>query len=67
MLQDEEKQTQRRKGELHNAVDTMHGELTRVEIMTAAMAAFSQPIPDYEQNFHHLRHLTASAAQLKSH
>lgn len=33
----------------------MHGELYRVEILAAALNAFSQPIPDYEPAFQHLR------------
>lgn len=47
--------TDRVKYELHRAIDRMRNDLTRVEILTAALAAFSRPIPEYEPAFQHMR------------
>ncbi len=55
----------RLKREVHRALDTIDTQLARLEILTAAMAAFSRPIPDYEAGFQHQRHLTASATVLR--
>jgi hypothetical protein len=52
------------KRDLHDVVDCMHADLNRIEILTAALSAFSRPVPDYEPNFHHLRHLTLDAQEL---
>ncbi|MDP2411286.1 MAG: hypothetical protein Q8M26_13500 [Pseudolabrys sp.] len=41
--------------ELHQALDSMRVDLDRVEILSAALNAFSKPIPDYEPAFRHLR------------
>jgi hypothetical protein len=32
----------------------VHVELERIDILTAALEAFSRPVPDYEPSFHHL-------------
>lgn len=53
------------KRELHQALETIHTELDRVEILSAALEAFNQPVPDYEPNFRHVRHLTTKAVELK--
>lgn len=50
--------------ELNRALDRMHGELRRVEILTAALSAFSRPIPDYEPAFQHLHRQELSAHEL---
>lgn len=42
------------KRDLHRALDRMHSDLSRVEILSAALGAFSQPVPDYEPAFQHL-------------
>lgn len=42
---------------LQRLPDTARGYLDRIEILTAAMSAFSRPIPDYEPAFHHVHHL----------
>lgn len=52
--------------EMHRAVDTIGRELEKLEILAAAMAAFSQPVPNYEYGFQHLRHQTASATELRN-
>jgi hypothetical protein len=41
-------------------------ELDKIEILSAAMIAFSKPVPEYEPGFRHLRHVTASALELNS-
>lgn len=60
------KPVDRLKHEVHRSLDSIDGELTRLEILTAAMVAFSRPIPDYDMGFQHQRHLTASATVLRS-
>lgn len=52
--------------EMHRELDAIDMQLARLEILTAAMAAFSRPIPDYEAGFQHQRHLTASATVLRN-
>lgn len=56
----------RLKRELQRAVDRIRLELDKIEILSAAMAAFSKPVPDYEPGFRHTRHVTASALELNS-
>lgn len=46
--------TDRVRHELHRAIDRMRNDLTRVEILTAALSAFSRPIPEYESAFQHM-------------
>jgi hypothetical protein len=55
----------RMKREMQRALDRMRVELDRIEILAVALAAFAQPVPDYEPGFRHMRHLTASAIELK--
>jgi hypothetical protein len=50
--------------ELHRALDNMRADLDRVEILAAALGAFSKPVPDYEPSFRHLRHVTLNAHQI---
>jgi hypothetical protein len=57
---------ERIKREIHRAVDVIETQLARLEILTAAMVAFSRPIPDYEAGFQHQRHLTANATVLRN-
>lgn len=49
---------------LHEAIDKMRDDLDRVEILTAAIGAFSRPVPDYEPAFRHLHRLPLSAFEL---
>jgi hypothetical protein len=56
----------RLKRELQLAVERIRVELDKIEILSAAMVAFSKPVPDYEPGFRHLRHVTASALELNS-
>ena len=52
------------KRELHRVLDHMRADLDRIEILMAALTAFSKPIPDYEPAFQHMRHLTLTAHEL---
>ncbi len=54
------------KRELHATVERIRTELDKIDILSAAMAAFSKPVPEYEPGFHHMRHVTASALELNS-
>lgn len=54
------------KRELQRAVERIRVELDTIEILSAALAAFSKPVPDYEPGFRHLRYVTASALELNS-
>ena len=58
--------TDRLKRELQRAVEHIRSELDKIEILSAAMSAFSRPIPNYEPGVRHLRHVTASALELNS-
>ena len=51
--------------QLDGALEDREDRLARMEILAAAMAAFSRPIPDYEPSFQHQRHLTASATVMR--
>ena len=50
--------------ELNRLVDNIRGDLDRLEMLTAALTAFSRPVPDYEPHFRHLRQSTLSAHEL---
>lgn len=54
----------RARRELIRALDTTRADLDRIEIWTAAMNAFSRPIPDYEPVFRNMRHSTMKAQEL---
>ena len=54
------------KNELNRAFDKTRADLDRIEILAAALAAFSAPIPGYEPRFHHLQRLTGKAKELTS-
>jgi hypothetical protein len=51
--------------DLYRVLDHMRADLDRIEILTAALSAFSRPIPDYEPAFRHMRHLTLTAHELR--
>ena len=51
--------TDRMKRELHRLFDNIRGDLDRIDILTAALNGFSQPVPDYEPRFRHLRQFEA--------
>jgi hypothetical protein len=56
----------RLKRELQRTVERIRVELDKIEILSAAIVAFSKPVPQYEPGFRHLRQVTASALELKS-
>jgi len=56
--------TDRMKRELHRLFDNIRGDLERIEILTAALSAFSRPVPDYEPRFRHLRQPALTAYEL---
>jgi hypothetical protein len=49
---------------LDDALDNMRGDLDRVELLAAALSAFSRPVPDYEPRFHHLHRAELSVKEL---
>ena len=52
------------KRDLHGALDNMRADLDRVDILSAALSAFSKPVPYYEPTFQHMRHLTLNAHEI---
>ncbi len=54
------------KSELNRAFEKTRAELDRIEILAAALAAFSAPIPNYEPRFRHLRRSNLAAHELPS-
>ncbi len=56
--------TDRLKRELDSALDALRADLDRIDILSAALSAFSKPVPDYEPTFQHMRHLTLNAHEL---
>ena len=52
------------KRDLHGALNDMRNDLNRIDILSAALSAFSKPVPDYEPTFQHMRHLTLNAHEL---
>jgi len=56
--------TERIKCELYRTMDSMRDDMARVEILTAALAAFNRPVPDYEPAFHHVHQMALDAHEL---
>ena len=56
--------TGRIKRELHDVLDSMRDDLDRIELLAAALSAFSRPIPDYEPRFRHLNRAALNAQEL---
>jgi hypothetical protein len=56
--------TDRVRRQLKRALDNMRADLDRVEILSAALQAFSKPVPDYEPGFRHMRNHSLRAHQL---
>ena len=54
----------RLKHDLHRLFDNIRGDLDRLEILTAALNAFSRPVPDYKPVFKHLHHSIQDAREL---
>ena len=56
--------TERIKRKLDDALDNMRGDLERVELLAAALCAFSRPVPNYEPRFHHLHRAELNVKEL---
>ena len=54
------------KNELHRAFEKTRAELDRIEILAAGLAAFEEPVPNYEPRFQHLRRLSPGTQELSS-
>lgn len=54
------------KNELDRTFEKTRSDLNRIEILAAALSAFSAPIPCYEPRFQHLRRSTVKAQELTS-
>ena len=52
------------KRELHCVLGHMRADLDRIEILMAALSAFSRPVPDYEPAFLNMCHLMLTAHEL---
>lgn len=50
--------------QLYRVLDRMRTDLDRIEILTAALNAFSKPVPDYEPGFRHIRDMNLAAHQI---
>ena len=51
--------------DLQRVLDHVRADLDRIEILTAALIAFTKPVPDYEPAFRHMHDLKLSAHQLR--
>jgi hypothetical protein len=63
---DPENATDCLKRELSRAIDRLRDDLDRVELLTAALAAFYRPVPDYEPMFRHTHRMSLAAHELGS-
>jgi hypothetical protein len=50
--------------QLKRVLDNMRADIDRVEILSAALQAFSKPVPDYEPGFRHMHNHSLSAHKL---
>ena len=56
--------TDRMLRELDRAMGALRADLDRVELLTAALSAFSRPVPEYEPSFRHVRRMELEAHEL---
>ncbi|MGN6573972.1 MAG: hypothetical protein ACTHLO_21385 [Pseudolabrys sp.] len=56
--------TERMQRELDRAMNALRDDLDRVELLTAALSAFSRPIPEYEPSFRHVRRMKLASHEL---
>ena len=49
---------------LRRVLDNMNADIDRVEMLSAALAGFSRPVPAYEPAFHHLHAVTLRDHQI---
>jgi hypothetical protein len=59
-----ENATDRMQRELDRAVAALRADLDRVELLSAALSAFSRPVPEYEPAFHHVRTMNLASHEL---
>jgi hypothetical protein len=52
------------RSELLRALDHTRADLDRVEILSAAMSAFSKPVPEYEPRFQHMHELALARHEI---
>jgi hypothetical protein len=52
--------------ELERVIADLRVDLDRVELLTAALTAFSRPIPEYEPSFRHMRAVNSAVYELGS-
>lgn len=50
--------------DLHRVLDRTRTDLDRIEILAAAMSAFSRPVPDYEPAFRHMNSLALTEHEI---
>ena len=50
--------------DLHRVLDRTRADLDRIEILTAALSAFSRPVPDYEPAFRHMHALALNRHEI---
>lgn len=55
---------ERVRGDLHRVLDRTRTDLDRIEILAAAMSAFSRPVPDYEPSFRHMNSLALTEHEI---
>jgi len=51
--------------DLTRLFDSIRGDLDRMELLSAALGAFTSPVPDYEPRFIHLQHALVHARELR--
>ena len=56
--------TDRMQRERDRAMGALRADLDRVELLTAALSAFSRPVPEYEPSFRHVRRMELEAHEL---
>jgi hypothetical protein len=52
------------RSDLLRVIDHTRADLDRVEILTAALSAFSKPVPDYEPAFRHMHSLALNQHEI---
>lgn len=50
--------------ELARALDDVHVDLERIDILVSALNAFSKPVPDYEPAFQHIHPVMLTSHQI---
>jgi len=61
-----ESATDRMQCELDRAFAALRADLDRIELLSAALAAFNRPVPEYEPSFRHVRFAGLAAHEIGS-